>query len=175
MPAIEIRNLSADDWAVWREVRLRSLTDAPDAFGSKIADWQGVNDREDRWRTRFDNVAFNAVAVTSDGKHVVGTVGGMHRSPATMELISMWVAPEVRGTGVGEALIDALIEWTAAETVGRVVLAVRKGNRPAIALYQRLGFDLVGTNPDDDDENLMSREVTGSSRTTGSANDSPRS
>lgn len=119
VPAIEIRNLSADDWAVWREVRLRSLTDAPDAFGSKIADWQGVNDREDRWRTRFDNVAFNAVAVTSDGKHVVGTVGGMHRSPATMELISMWVAPEVRGTGVGEALIDALIEWTAAETVGR--------------------------------------------------------
>ncbi len=103
---VEIRTLCADEWAVWREVRLRSLAEAPEAFGSKLADWQGSNDREDRWRSRFDNVAFNAVAAVCEGGQVVGTVGGMHHSPGSIELISMWVAPEVRGTGVGDALLN---------------------------------------------------------------------
>jgi ribosomal protein S18 acetylase RimI-like enzyme len=149
----EIRLLDADDWALWRDVRLRSLADVPDAFGSKLAEWQGDGDREDRWRSRFDNVAFNAVAVSDNG--VVGTLGAMAHSPGTVELISMWVAPEVRGTGVGEALIDAVLVWAAAESVERVVLAVRRGNDPALALYTRCGFVLVGPNPNDDTEDLM--------------------
>ena len=155
--ACEIRTLSADDWAVWREVRLRSLTDAPDAFGSRLADWQGPNDREDRWRTRFDNVAFNAVALVEGA--VVGTVGGMHRGGDVAELVSMWVAPHVRGTGVGESLLGAVIDWATSESIERVVLAVRRGNHRAIALYVRGGFVLVGPNPADGTEDLMAREL----------------
>ncbi len=142
---------------MWREVRLRSLADTPDAFGSKLADWQGANDREDRWLTRFDNVAFNAVATIDDA--VIGTAGGMHRAPGTVELISMWVAPEVRGSGVGDALVAAVVEWAASESIGRVVLAVRRGNRPAVALYERAGFVRLGTNPDDESEDTMARVV----------------
>lgn len=142
---------------MWREVRLRSLVDAPDAFGSKLADWQGANDREDRWRSRFDNVAFNAVALV-DGS-VVGAVGAMHHSQGAAELVSMWVAPHVRGTGVGESLIGSVIEWATSESIERVVLAVRRGNNRAIALYVRAGFVLVGPNPADDTEDLMGREL----------------
>ncbi len=159
MAAFEIRSLGADDWAVWREVRLRSLADAPGAFGSQLADWQGPNDREERWRSRFDGVAFNAVAVTSDGQQLVGTVGGRHHSVGTAELISMWVAPEARGTGVGDALVEAVIGWATSERTRRAVLAVRRGNAPAVALYARSGFTLVGPNPDDVDEDLMVREL----------------
>ncbi len=163
MAACEIQLLSADDWAVWREVRLRALAEAPEAFGSKLVDWQGPNDREERWRSRFDNVAFNAVAVDED--QVVGTVGGMHKSAGSVELISMWVAPEVRGLRVGDALVEAVTDWAASESIDRVVLAVRRGNRSAIALYERMGFALVGPNPDDDTEDLMVRDL--SRRTTG--------
>jgi GNAT superfamily N-acetyltransferase len=159
----EIRILSADDWAVWREVRLRSLADAPEAFGSKLADWQGPNDREDRWRSRFDNVAFNSVALV-DGS-VVGTAGGMHRGADVAELVSMWVQPDVRGTGVGEALIDAVIDWATSASIERLVLAVRRSNPRAAALYVRAGFVLVGPNPDDDTEDLMARELDVSRRT----------
>jgi GNAT superfamily N-acetyltransferase len=153
----EIRILTEDDWAIWREVRLRSLADAPEAFGSKLADWQGLNDREDRWRTRFENVAFNSVALV-DGS-VVATAGGMHRGADMAELISMWVEPDVRGTGVGEALIAAVIDWATSASFERVVLAVRRGNHRAIALYVRAGFVLHGPNPDDDTEDLMVREL----------------
>ena len=157
MPSVEIRTLDADDWALWREVRLRSLSDAPDAFGSRLDDWQGPNDREDRWRTRFDNVAFNAIAVV-DGC-VVGTAGGMHRGAATVELVSMWVAPEIRGRGVGDALVGAVVDWAASQSLGCVVLAVRRGNRRAVALYERAGFVLVGPNPDDGTEDTMIRRL----------------
>ncbi len=166
MPSVEIRTLGADDWAVWREVRLRSLADAPEAFGSKLADWQGSNDREDRWRTRFDSVALNVVTV-SDGGKVVGAVGGMHHSAGTIELVSMWVAPEARGTGVGDVLVDAVIDWAISESVGDVVLNVRRGNRAAVGLYERNGFVLVGANPHDVSEDLMIRELTISRRTSG--------
>lgn len=158
MAGIEIRSLGVADWAVWREIRLRSLADAPEAFGSKLADWQGPNDREERWRTRFDAVAFNAVAVSGDG-HFVGTIGGMHHSPGDVELISLWVAPEARGTGVGDALIEAVVGWAESEPVERVMLAVRRGNAPAMALYTRSGFVPIGPNPDDADEVLMAREI----------------
>lgn len=50
---LELRRLSPDDWALWRVLRLAALTDAPEAFGSRLADWQGGNDREDRWRDRL--------------------------------------------------------------------------------------------------------------------------
>lgn len=158
VPVVEIRALGPGDWAVWREVRLRALADAPHAFGSKLVDWQGDNDREERWRERFDNVAFNAVAV-ADGR-IVGTVGGMDRRDATVELISMWVAPEERGIGVGQALIAAVVDWAAAESVETVVLAVRRGNRHAIALYGRAGFQLLGSNPENAEEDLMARSIS---------------
>lgn len=95
---------------------------------------------------------------------MVGTVGGMHHSQGTAALVSMWVAPHGRGTGVGEALIAAMNDWATSASIERVVLAVRRGNRHAVALYVRAGFVLVGPNSDDDTEDLMDRELDVSRR-----------
>jgi ribosomal protein S18 acetylase RimI-like enzyme len=52
----------------------------------------------------------------------------------------MWVAPEARGQGVGNALIDAVIEYARSSGAIRLLLDVGDHNQQAIALYARKGF-----------------------------------
>ena len=65
--------------------------------------------------------------------------------PDAAWLISMWVSPEVRGQGVGEALIDAVVGWARVSGARRVLLDVGDHNQPAIALYARKSFEPNGT------------------------------
>ena len=41
---IEMRVPVPDDWRTWRALRLAALAEAPTAFGSQLADWQGKGD-----------------------------------------------------------------------------------------------------------------------------------
>lgn len=59
---IMIRHAVAEDWQVWRQLRLDALRDAPGAFTTKLAEWQGDGDTEPRWRDRLHAVPFNVIA-----------------------------------------------------------------------------------------------------------------
>lgn len=134
-----LHHLTEEDWTVWRDVRLRALADAPDAFGSTLGYWQGDGDREERWRNRLADVPFNVVAIVGDS--LIGQVSGTSVDPhAMVELISMWVDPTARGTGVGEALVAEVVEWARASDAVALVLSVKKTNPHAASLYHRMGF-----------------------------------
>ncbi|WP_193105637.1 GNAT family N-acetyltransferase [Brachybacterium sp. FME24] len=151
--------LNPDDWRIWRELRLRALADAPWAFASTLAEVR-ARDTEGHWR---DGVSAPMVSFVAE---VGGAPAGMARlmfsdgPEALPELISMWVAPEARGSGTGHALIATAVDWLAShhpET--RLRLAVIETNIPARRLYARCGFGVVGRNPDDDAELLMERRA----------------
>jgi ribosomal protein S18 acetylase RimI-like enzyme len=123
-----------------------SLAEAPYAFGSKLADWQEAGDLEARWSERLASVPFNIVAVLHNCP--VGMVSATEPdSDRTVELISLWVAPRVRGCGVGDALIEAAIEWAVEQKASRISLDVTEGNRYATTLYVRHGFLESGQSP----------------------------
>jgi ribosomal protein S18 acetylase RimI-like enzyme len=155
--------LTVDDWPLWRELRLRALAESPGAFGSTLAEWSGAGDTEQRWRGRLRSVAHNLVA--SFGGEAVGMASGTEPVAGEVELLSMWVAPEARGRGVGEALIDAVVAWASSQGARGVALDVREGNLPAIGLYTRMGFADVGRSSDcepDAPERRMYRPLGGS-------------
>ncbi len=127
-----------DGWRRWRALRRAALAEAPDAFSSTLAEWSGTGDTEARWRDRLDAVPLNLVALI--GRRPVGMVSAMAAADDEVELISMWVAPDARGRGIGDALIEAVARWAAEQGVSRVALAVREHNAPAIALYRHNGF-----------------------------------
>lgn len=135
--------LTPDDWQIWRELRLAALAEAPYAFGSRLADWQGKGDREERWRTRLSIPgSYNVVAVLHG--QPVGLASGIPVGNGEAELISMWVAPAARGRGLGDQLVAAVERWARQVPIGVLRLAVAEGNDAAAALYLRNGFSFTG-------------------------------
>lgn len=118
---------------------MRALTEAPDAFGATLADWTGSGDTEERWRARLDDVDANFVALL-EGTPIGQVAGTRTEHDGHAVLISMWVAPEARSTGVGDALVKAVESWALGVGAKRLTLSVKVGNKPAAALYQRHGF-----------------------------------
>lgn len=126
-----VRRLGPDDWGVFREIRLRSLADSPDAFGSTLEREQGFT--EDEWRQRLSGPVY---AVTDPGPVAVG---GLFEHDGVLHVWGMWTAPAHRGQGHARRILDALI----APDVD-AVLDVNITNRPARAAYGRYGFVATG-------------------------------
>ena len=123
---IRVRSIGIDDWPLWRSLRLQALEEAPYAFSSRLADWQGRGDTEARWRGRVSDVPLNIVAELQEA--AAGMASGTAPNPdGSVELISMWVAPFARGRGVGHALLNAVIEWAREQQASRVALGVLEG------------------------------------------------
>lgn len=137
---VEVRPATVEDWAALREVRLRALADAPDAFGSTLAQ---VADRpEEEWRAALRR-PWPLLLAHADGRPVaMGGLGAPDGSP-DVHVWGMWVAPEARGSGVGSRILADLL--TRARATGRrVVLDVTDGNDGARRLYERHGFAGTG-------------------------------
>lgn len=160
---IELRRVTAEDWAVWRPVRLAALADAPQAFGSRLEDWQDA--AEHRWRTRLSLPgAVDLLAVEDDVP--VGMASGVPDpdDSALAELISMWVAPDARGRGLVALLVDEIARSLAAQGIEHLELSVMPDNDRARRAYERIGFaatDIPGDRlPDGRHETVMRRELT---------------
>jgi RimJ/RimL family protein N-acetyltransferase len=134
-----LRRITAGDWPLWRAVRLSALAEAPYAFGSTLASWTGAGDQEKRWRQRLTTVPLNIVAFLKDS--AVGMVSGTGLDESgAIELISMWVAPSARGSGVADALVKAILDSAREQSAARVTADVTDGNERAGRLYSRHGF-----------------------------------
>lgn len=149
----EIVRIGPDEWREFREVRLASLADAPGAFGARHADW--VDATEDQWRQRLADVPCTWVARTGAG--TAGVVCGA-LSEDTVELISMWVAPSHRGTGLAGRLVAQVVAW-AAENDRDTFLMVRDDNGVAIRAYEKAGFVDLGVPEGWPEDALLERRM----------------
>lgn len=121
-------------------MRLAALKDAPYAFGSS---WENEKlNSEEEWR-QF--VASRTRFVAELDGQVVGTAAGGDSSyTGTAALTSLWVDARSRGHGIGDQLVNAVLEWANAAGFSRVLLWVTDGNSHAEALYLRNGFVRTG-------------------------------
>lgn len=140
-----VTRLEPHDWQVWRRLRLTALREAPDAFLSRLQDWQGDRDTEDRWRARLAAPGSTCV-VAVRGATPCGMVSAATDDtgrPVTW-LQSLWVVPEERGAGIVDALVAAVVEVAREQGHTEVLLEVRESNGRAAAAYRRLGFEPTG-------------------------------
>jgi ribosomal protein S18 acetylase RimI-like enzyme len=121
---VRVRRLGPDEAPLLRELRLRALREDPAAFWSTYE--REVDHPDERWAAMLEHPTF----VAGDGLGLVAALpegDGLH-------VVGMWVAPEARGTGVADALLDAAIGD------GPATLWVMTGNDRAERFYERRGF-----------------------------------
>ena len=138
-----VRRLRPAEWPLWRELRLRALADAPDAFGETLAEARARD--EAGWRDFAARPDIVQLIAERGGAPVGMTLAVIEAiDPARAHLNAMWVAPEARGGGLGGALLEAALRWSRGRAALELVLGVAEDNGPARALYERRGFRDTG-------------------------------
>jgi ribosomal protein S18 acetylase RimI-like enzyme len=134
-----IRRVDAADWERLRDVRLRALASDPQAFLETQEHARQLP--EAHWRERAMPSEAQATFVEErDGRFAAMVAAFVANDPETAHLVSMWVAPEIRGTGVAVQLVQQVLNWAREQKRTRVVLSVEDGNEAAARLYVKCGF-----------------------------------
>lgn len=81
--------------------------------------------------------------VALDDETVAGYIGSQTVLDET-DMMNVAVHPDYRRQGVGEALVNGLVEALKEKESRCLTLEVRASNEPAIALYGKLGFAQIG-------------------------------
>ena len=148
MEPIEIVRLKPDEWQAYRALRLESLQNAPQAFGSSYD--TNLARPETFWRERLVEAQTDEqgwlLFARVEGQ-LVGMVGAYRTDDAAVvEVISTYVTPAYRGRGVARALMEGLLA-TLIDTgqFERATLGVNQQQVAAVRLYERCGFACVRT------------------------------
>ena len=80
-----------------------------------------------------------------EGK-VLGYIGSQSVEPES-DMMNLAVLPEARKQGIAQALVAELTRLLHSRGIESLTLEVRRSNGPAIALYTKLGFEIVGIRP----------------------------
>lgn len=149
---MRLQELTAAEAAVYWPLRLRALKEEPEAFGASYEEVQHrvLDDVAERMRATSSEGGFTLGAY--DGETLVGmvTLGRttLHKQRHIGSVFGVYVAPEARGSGVGRALLEALIARARqAGDIEQLILTVESGNQKAITLYRSLGFTRYGSHP----------------------------
>lgn len=145
-----VRAVRPEEWAIYRDTRLKALQDSPDAYGSLYGD--EVVRTDAMWAERI------AAAAASGRDHVLfalqeARVIGMawcKLAPETglsAHLYQMWVDPAARGQGAGHALLKEAAGWAARQGAREIGLGVTQADQatPAMRLYAAFGFQPAGS------------------------------
>ena len=147
---MEIRVLTADDAEEYRTLRLRALREEPEAFGSS---WEEENARPlEQTMARLQGDGMTAFGGFDDAGRLAGMVRLRRQDGVKAEhkadILGMYVAPEVRGRGLGRMLLGAAIAQARATSgIEQLMLAVNTNNTPARNLYLAMGFEPFGREP----------------------------
>jgi RimJ/RimL family protein N-acetyltransferase len=132
-----------------------ALTELADAVSSEPEGWLISTNGE--WRSPADERRYLKalkryphaavlVAETDEGR-VVGRLSlsrDTHPASGHVADLGLMVAKDVRGRGIGTALLHAAVAWARGNEVRKLELHVFPWNAGAIAMYEKFGFEREG-------------------------------
>ena len=142
----QVRPFQADDWELFRSLRLRSLADAPDSFRPTLAEEQAMSDDEwiDLVASTVDHPRGLLLVADQAGDAVGLMFARVSEDGITTHVGAMWVEPHARGEGVGRELLGEALSWGRSLGSTRAELWVTAGNDLAERFYAAAGFEPTG-------------------------------
>jgi ribosomal protein S18 acetylase RimI-like enzyme len=145
----EIRFLTEADAEIYSALRLEALEREPEAFSSSPEQHRVLSMDEIRQRLGGDPEN-NFVAGAFVGARL-GGIAGFVRTHGWKQwhkgmIWGVYVTAEVRGQGIGRALMRAVLDRAARlPDMEQILISVTTTQAPAAALYRSLGFETFGT------------------------------
>lgn len=134
---MRVKRLAEDDWRTLRAIRLRSITEDHPVLAS-VEREQGF--KETHWRMRLRGSPW---FVATHARRAVGLVSVIPEpgTPADeRHVVGLWIVPESRGTGVGEALLAAAAREALSDGAVRLTAWLLDGDAPVQAVLESAGF-----------------------------------
>lgn len=148
-----VRRLRTDEHAAVRDLRLRALADAPDAFWERLADartrtldqWE---EQTRAWATDDEHAVFVIDPGPMQGGGLLGMVGVEPTSDGDVGIWGLWLDSAARGTGAGAGLLAAVDAWARSGSYDhggeQVKLWANAANAALLDWYRRRGFTRTG-------------------------------
>ncbi len=138
---MRVKRLGEDDWRQLRDIRLRSLTEDHPVLASVERERAF---KESHWRMRLRGSPW---FVATHNRRTVGLMSVI-REPGTPDderhVVGLWVVPEMRGAGVGEALLEVAAQEAATDGAARLTSWLLDGDDPVETVLRAAGFSPSG-------------------------------
>jgi RimJ/RimL family protein N-acetyltransferase len=144
-----IRLLDTSDADIYREIRLRSLKDNPEAFLTSY-EFEKAKSMEVTQNNLMPSDSKFTLGAFNENNKLVGIVTFVREGNSKIthkgNVFAMYVSPELRGQGIGKALMINLVEKAKLfDRLERINLTVISNNFSAKNLYNSIGFEVYGT------------------------------
>lgn len=141
--SLSIRRLTSADFPAVRTLRLEALRAHPSAYGASYEDES--QEPLDSYYKRLENLIYAGGFLGTELRAIAALLPTpASKSAHIVRLISVYTAPDARGTGLSKALIQALIDIARDMGFEQITLNVEATNDPARILYEKLGFVTYG-------------------------------
>jgi ribosomal protein S18 acetylase RimI-like enzyme len=145
-----IKIITDPSWQEYKALRLEALKNEPQAFSSVYEDEANFNDK--KWKQRlsgFSDRTNNIMVFAVDGKKLVGMTGvfwgGSEKTKHIATIFGVYVKKEYRGKGIGKLLLENIIKQIdSLKQIKKIKLSVTASQLPALSLYKKMGFELIG-------------------------------
>ncbi|MES2705191.1 MAG: GNAT family N-acetyltransferase [Verrucomicrobiota bacterium] len=150
-----IRRLEPGEFDLYRRLRLESLRESPEAFLTSLE--SALARDEASWTAQADGSASGPdratfVVLVADAPAGLAALYRDSVPPTEGELMQVWVAPSLRGSGAAAALMDAVFEWAASNNFMTVRAEIARSNPGALSFYKKHGFIFPPSRTDSETE-----------------------
>ncbi len=139
MPTLEIVRMAEHDWGAVREIYRQGIATGNATFETSVPDYQEWDARHlctcrlvARWNDKV--LGWAALSRVSSREVYAGVAE-----------VSIYIAEEVRGRGIGRKLLHALVEASEENSIWTLQAGILAENAVSIRLHQQAGFRIVGT------------------------------